>query len=213
MGDPTVWAPPQGPVVDTTPPPRKTGALVLMWGGIALMIIGFVGLVGDWAARNYEMTRLLSAIEQSEAAMTHVKDEVVAVNLPQDPTPAQIAQASQQIERIAAQGQQDVRAAGADVGGVSFLPWHSEMVQAQSAYLAHNGAWVAYLGAGSQDARTLFGNDNAIDPTWVAAERNVRAAVPPLAWPTISSRVDAIFSDDEPTDQQDQPQDGNQITT
>jgi len=197
-------------VPDAPAPPKvgkSTGAKILLYGGIALMVIGLAGYIGDWAARNYELSQLLSQIETSEQAMTSAKDEIAAVTeaLPEDPTDEQRDAATEKIEEIAQQNSALVAATGAQVAETSFLPWHNEMLRAQTAYFAHNGAWVSYLDKGASDAATLFNDDNNIEPTWEAAKIAVPAAVPLGAWPTIQARVDSIFSDDEQPENPDAP--------
>ena len=94
-----------------------------------------------------------------------------------------------------------VHSAANGVAAVTFLPWHSELINAQGAYLAHNQAWVDYLDRGTSEPLTLFGDDNRIEPTWVSAEKYVRAGVPFPALPPITWRVDEIFRDEQPTDE------------
>lgn len=206
---PDAWAPPSGPPVAPSAGQRRTKRWpkVVMWGGIVLMIIGFVGLIGEWATRNWEMSQLLAKVENSESTMVAAKDRIASVELPEDASDADVAAASAEIEQLARESVGAVEQAGDQVGEVTFLPWHTEIIDAQGAYLAHNQAWVDYLNAGSQDAVTLFGDDNNISPTWAAAEVRVRAAIPYVPWPNIPNQVDRIFEDSD--DQQEQPDDSD----
>ncbi len=181
-------------------PASSRGTRLLFWGGLVLMLLAATALIVDWASRNYEMSQLLTAIEASEAQMAQAQDGIIEVELPPDPSPEQIEKAGAELRSISAAGSDAVAEAGLDVGAVAFLPWHADMVSAQSAYRAHNQAWVDYLAKGAKDPQDLFGSNNAIEPTWRRAEFQVREAVPPLAWPDISQRVDEIFTDDANSD-------------
>ncbi|MEI2715819.1 MAG: hypothetical protein V9E98_02285 [Candidatus Nanopelagicales bacterium] len=194
------WLPPTGPPVATDPPVRKVWPRILFWGGITLMILGFLGLMGDWATRTWEMNQLLSRIEKSEDAMRVAQDDIGAVDLPDDAAEPDKRAAIQELEDAAADGRDSIRSAGQQVAAVSFLPWHTELIGAQAAYLDHNGAWVEYLDRGAEQPLTLFGDDNRIEPTWRAAEIALRIAAPIPALPPIPQRLDSIFTDEEPED-------------
>lgn len=191
------WEGPSRPA-STAKPTASIGAKLLFWGGISLMVVAALALVGDWAARNFEMTRLLAAIEKSEDQMRVAQEAILAVDLPPDATEEQIEESSQQLREVAAAGRDGVARAGRDVGAVAFLPWHSELLAAQGAYRAHNQAWVDYLSDGAADPQSMFDSDDNIEPTWRRAEFEVREAVPLLPWPGMSARVDRIFTDEEP---------------
>ncbi len=184
------------------PAKPKLWPKVLFWGGITLMVIGVVGGLGDWAARTIEMSRLLGSIEASERSMTIAKASIGAVTLPEDATQEQKDAATRELEEASAAGRDQVHRAANGVADVTFLPWHSELINAQGAYLAHNQAWVDYLDRGTTQPLSLFGDDNRIEPTWLSAEKYVRASVPFPALPPIAWRVDDIFRDEEPTDDQ-----------
>ncbi len=199
------WAPPP---VTTAPAPapapavrRKLWPRILFWGGITLMVIGVVGAVGDWGARTWEMNQLLAKVSVSENAMGTAKDTIGAIELPSDATDEQKEQATEALEAAAAQGADEVQQAGDGVAGLTFLPWHTEVIRAQAAYLSHNQAWVDYLNRGSEEAVTLFGDDNRIEPTWVNAQSAVAAGLPLPTLPLLRSTYDELFVDeDEPAD-------------
>lgn len=188
------YPPPAGPPV-IAEPPRRPGARVVFWVCIAMVAVGFVGLVGDWATRTIEMTRLAGAIERSEAAMTVAQEGIGAVDVPEDANSADKQTAVRELEAVSARGRDDVAAAGTGVAALSFLPWHTEVLRAQAAYLDHNEAWVEYLDRGSTEPLTLFQDDNRIEPTWIAAEKWVRAAVPFPPFPPLAQRIDRIFEE------------------
>lgn len=188
------FPPPAGPPV-IADPPRRRGARVVFWVCIAMVAVGFVGLVGDWATRTIEMTRLAGAIERSEAAMTVAQEGIGAVEIPEDATSADKQAAIRELESVSARGRDDVAEAGTGVAALSFLPWHTEVLRAQAAYLDHNEAWVEYLDRGSTEPLTLFQDDNRIEPTWIAAEKWVRVGVPFPPYPPLAERIDRIFEE------------------
>ncbi|MFN8126532.1 MAG: hypothetical protein U0R64_08520 [Candidatus Nanopelagicales bacterium] len=165
------------------------------------MTIGIVGALGDWGTRTWEMNQLLAHIKVSEDAMGTTKDTIGAIEIPSDATAEQKAEATDKLKAASAQGADEVAHAGDGVAALTFLPWHSEIIHAQAAYLAHNAAWVDYLERGSKEPVSLFGDDNRIEPTWVNAQRAVAAGIPIPALPLIQSAYDSLFTDDQPDDQ------------
>ena len=183
-----------------TPQPAASGsplwAQLVFWLSVGLIALASLALMADWTARNIEMVRMLNAIEASENQMKVAQDAILS-QVPDDPRDADIAD-DKQLKAAAAAGRDEVAAAGEAARGLSFLPWHSELIAAQGAYLAHNQAWVDYLAAGAADPRTMFDNQDDIEPTWREAEVLVEAAVPLLPWPRINYRVNEIFTDETP---------------
>lgn len=188
------YPPPVGPPVIGGPAPRRWPTVVF-WLSIALIVVGVVGLLGDWATRTIEMTRLAGAIERSEAAMSVAQQGIGAVAVPEDATSTDKQSAIRELEAVSARSRDDVADAGSEVSGLTFLPWHTEVLRAQASYLDHNEAWVDYLDRGSTEPLTLFQDDNRIEPTWIAAERWVRAAVPFPPYPPLAQRIDRIFEE------------------
>lgn len=180
--------------------PRRRWLGAALGAGIAIVVVAVLGLAADWAARSYEMSVLLDHVEASEAAMTRYQERAAAVELPDDPSDAEREKAAASLRQAAADGRDDVLAAGRDVRAVSFLPWHSELLAAQRSYLAHNQAWADHLGRGAADVTALLGADPMIDSTWTAAENEVRAAQPWPTLPGITDTVDAIFAPAEEDD-------------
>ncbi len=183
--------------VATRPQSRPTPIWVkmLFWFSVGLIFLAALVAVADWAARNIEMTRLLTAIEASENQMK-IAQEGIATEIPDDSDESDLKR-NQDLKATAAAGRDEVAQAGAEVASVSFLPWHDEMIAAQGAYLAHNQAWVEYLADGAEDPATMFDGQDNIEPTWIRAESEIRQAVPVFAWPQMSSRINVIFSDSE----------------
>lgn len=196
------YPPPAGPPV-IADPSRRRWPTVVFWVSIAMIVIGVVGLLGDWTTRTIEMTRLAGAIERSEAAMTVAQQGIGAVDIPQDATSADKQSAIRELKAVSAGGRDEVAAAGEEVAALTFLPWHSEVLRAQATYLDHNGAWVDYLDRGSTEPLTLFQDDNRIEPTWIAAERWVRAGIPFPPYPPLAQRIDRIFEDGDGDDTDD----------
>jgi len=171
-------------------------AKLVFWLSVALIALASLALMADWTARNVEMVRMLNAIEASENQMKVAQDAILS-QVPDDPRDADLAD-DKQLKAAAAAGRDEVAAAGEAARGLSFFPWHSELIAAQGAYLAHNQAWVDYLAAGAADPRTMFDDQDDIEPTWREAEVLVEAAVPLLPWPRINYRVNEIFTDETP---------------
>jgi hypothetical protein len=185
-------------------PGNRPGSKRVFWivGGVALLAL--ILFLADWTMRNIETMQLLTQIEKSEAAMGTFQTGVASLELPDtgqgtEPETDLAQELVTEIEALAATSAAEVVAAGKDVADVSFLPWHRRLIDAQSVYLTHNQAWVAYLTAGSDEATALFEPNSALQSdigmTWEAAELAVRAAVPKPPFPGISARVDAIFED------------------
>ena len=137
---------------------------------------------------------MLNAIEASENQMKIAQDAIVS-QVPDDPRDADLKD-DKDLKAAAAAGRDEVAAAGESAKGLSFLPWHGELIAAQGAYLAHNQAWVDYLAAGAADPSTMFDGRDDIEPTWREAEVRVEAAVPLLPWPRIDFRINEIFADE-----------------
>lgn len=169
-------------------------AQLLFWISVGLIVLASLALMGDWVARNVEMVRMLNAIEASEQQMKVAQDAILS-QVPDDPRDANLED-DKDLKAAAAAGRDEVAAAGEAAGKLAFLPWHSELIAAQGAYLAHNQAWVDYLAAGSADPRTMFDDQDDIEPTWREAEVRVESAIPLLPWPRITYRVDEIFTDE-----------------
>lgn len=194
-------APSGAPVISGQPPtPRRPRwARVLWWTSIAVICVGVLGLVisgADWLARTWEMNTFISRVEASESAMAAAQERIGAVTLPSDATADQKQAAERELSSVSASGRDAVSNAGDDVAGVTFLPWHRELLAAQGAYSAHNAAWVDFLEHGSMDPATLFRDDPDIESTWQDAEVAVRAAIPSPALPTLADRIEAIFTDE-----------------
>ncbi len=141
------------------------------------------------------MDRLVSGIEDSEAAMVGAIEGVrVAIGEDGD-TDERSAETDAELQRIAAAARTDIAAAGEDVAAVAIQPWHEDVVAARDAYLDHSGAWQDFLAAASDDAEAWFVEFPAIETTWQAFGPLVEAAVPSPALRNLQDRVALILAD------------------
>jgi hypothetical protein len=212
VADPNHAAPPpSGPAYPGPPPevasapapaPRggRTGRLI----GIVLMILALLAvavLMGDWLARNVEMDRLVSGIEESEAAMITAIDDVRAA-LDEDPlADRQAPETGDALVEIATDAGNAVAAAAADIGAVVIQPWHEDIVLARDDYLAHNQAWQDFLAAASQDPQEWFTDYEPINITWDAVGPTLRDGVPTPALWNLAERVELVLDDGEDTEE------------
>jgi hypothetical protein len=177
--------------------PALVGALAFV------LMVGFFGAIaGDTIARNVEMNNLVSAIEDSEAAMGDVQENVTGIaaaysdRLPlsnEDQDSLSVA-----LMAAAAQGREQIAAAREEVAGVRWALWHQDVRQAQDAYLAHNQAWLDYLARASEDATEFGRPQDEVNTSFAQAEKDVRRAVPFIPLFDLVNRVDQIFAEPQP---------------
>ncbi len=163
-----------------------------------IVLVAFGAVAGDWAARNSEMNSLVTRIEASEAAMGEVQDNVAGI-IEAYRGNEQLSASEQDaldaaLRAAAAQGRDQIAAAGEQVAAVRWLIWHQEIGDAQEAYLAHNRAWQAYLGRAADDPTEIARTQDEVNSTFEAAEGVVRDAVPPAPLFDLQDRVDVIFA-------------------
>lgn len=170
--------------------PPALGAAVFL-----LVLVAAGTVVGDWALRTASMSALVDRIEASEQAMSDTQTAVTDALASFEETGDRTA-LDEALREAAAQGRDGVAEAGADVASLPLAPWQRDLVDARSAYLAHNRAWQVYLGAASDDP-AVFGEPAAdIESTWVAAEPLLREAVPVPDPLDLAARVDGVFAED-----------------
>ncbi len=169
--------------------------------GLAVFLTTMFGLgliVSDWTSRNLEMKSLVSAVEDSESAMQWTDDQIQAVIKKYGEngklTDAQQKKAFDALSEAAYAGNFAIGAAGEEVAKVSVLPWHGDIKNAQSAYLAHNHAWQDYMKKATDDPTLLFKEQPEINSTFEAAELLMKRAVPVPALFDLKKRVDTIFA-------------------
>lgn len=180
------------------PRPVPTGAV---WAvGLAFLAVfclaSLLGLV-ELATRNAEAARLLTAVEASEAAMVVTQERVSEAfqGVPEQPSQADVEALREELSGIAAEGQAAIAQAGIGVTEVSVLPWHAATQDAKAAYLAHNQAWVDYLGAATQDPEEFLRPQPEVNETFAAARLPLFAAVPLLDLVNGADRIIVIYDD------------------
>lgn len=164
---------------------------------LVVLIAGVSAVVADWTMRNAELEQLVSSIEESEAAMTEVQADVAAAyevraRISKSDTAA-LDIVDSMLSMQAADAQQRIAAAGAQVEDVHVAPWHTKIAAAKAAYLAHNQAWQTYLGKATEDPGQFVVEQPEVNDTFVAFEPKMKAAVPPNAWFDLRQRVADLF--------------------
>lgn len=170
-----------------------------MLGTVAIVVI-VVGpglLACDWFVRNLEMNALLTSTEASEQAMD---DSQHAVRLIIDglarnglPSDAALLEMESRLVNTAESAQVAIAAGGQSLADVRLLPWHGDIGAAQTAYLAHNLAWQAYLHAATADPTEFGRPQDRVNRTFETAAQAVSDAMPVPALFSLRDRVDAIF--------------------
>ncbi|MGA1215825.1 MAG: hypothetical protein ACO31X_09670, partial [Candidatus Nanopelagicales bacterium] len=164
---------------------RRTAPSWLVWtvGVAALVLITAANAVvaGELASRSVEGANLVTAVENSENAMKATQtafDEVLSAYDTETLTDAEREQLRAELSRVAADGEASIALAGDQVGLVVILPWHSELLAAQEAYLAHNRAWVDYMAAAAEDPAEWFRPQPDVNTTFAEAKRPLVEAIP-----------------------------------
>lgn len=172
----------------------------LVWalgiGALVLITLANIVVVADLAARTAEADALVTAIESSESSMKATQDEFGRVLDGYDTenlTDAQREKLRAELARVAQEGQASIALAGVGVADVSVLPWHTSTEAAQSAYLAHNQAWVDYMAAASKDPAEWFRPQAAVNDTFAAARDPLVEAVPLFDVLRTLPRIELIY--------------------
>ena len=172
----------------------------LVWtvGIAALVLITAGNLVvgGELALRSAEADRLVSAVERSENAMKATQaefDEVLSSYDTEDLSDAEREQLLAELADVAARGEASIAAAGVEVGRVEVLPWHAPLRDAQTAYLAHNQAWVDYMAAAAADPAEWFRPQPAVNDTFADAKLPLVEAVPLFDPLDTLARIELIY--------------------
>jgi hypothetical protein len=184
-------------------PRRRQGmptGLIWTLGIITLVVLTLASLavISDLTARTVEDELLISAVEKSESAMKATQDEFSAVldeYDAQDLSDADRAELLDRLGEVAAAGEVAIAEAGVGVADVPILPWHTKIIAAQDAYLAHNVAWVNYMSAAAEDPTEWFQPQPDVNSTFSAAKEPLVAAIPLLDVTNLLPRVRAIFDD------------------
>lgn len=183
---------------------RTPGWVPILLGVLAFaLVLASLGVAAvDWFTRNAEMNRLVSAIEASEAQMEWTQDHIGFVFEENEGkgrlTEAQRSEVDAALKEIVAEGRERIAAAGTDVAQVPVLPWHADVLRAQSAYVRHNEAWQEYMWLAEQDTSELTADQPEVNDTFVAAEEPLKQAVPDPALYDLRQRVTDIFVEGMP---------------
>ena len=179
---------------------RRAMPAGIVWaiGIAALVVITAANLfvAAELALRSAESFTLVTAVEQSEAAMkaTQVEfDEVLASYDTENLTDEEREQLRAELSDVAERGGAAIAAAGAGVAEVEFMPWHSQVQAAQEAYLAHNQAWVDYMAAAAGDPAEWFRPQAAVNDTFAEAKDPLVAAVPLFDPLSTLERIELIY--------------------
>lgn len=169
----------------------------------ALLVVATVLVLGlgDWAAQNVEMRRLLTAIEASEDAMVTYKGQVRSaantfevLDLP-DQDEAALQAYINSAESAASDATAKLIATDAQISSVTVAPWHRSLVRAKAAYLDHSGAWRDHLSAVSHDGIKSADRAPEINGTFAVVVETLPGALPAVPWPGEAERVKDIIDD------------------
>ncbi|MEY3733917.1 MAG: hypothetical protein RL347_1276 [Actinomycetota bacterium] len=188
-------------VLETGTDRSRAGAppwLVWTIGLAALVMITAANLVvaGELTVRSIEADQLVRAVEQSETAMKTTQADFADVMAEYDTenlTDEEREQLRAELADVAERGGASIAAAGAGVSEVQILPWHSQLLQAQEAYLAHNRAWVDYMAAAAEDPAEWFRPQPAVNETFADAKLPLVEAVPLLDPLRTLPRIELIY--------------------
>lgn len=171
-------------------------------GAIAFVVTAALlgGAIADWTLRNQEMDAFVSAVEQSESQMTWAQESVGLVfDEAADPSSGADPEAvNEELQGIAAEGRDRIKAAGELVAQVRISPWHEDLLLARQAYMEHNMAWQSYLDRAANDADEFALPQDEVNSTFLAAEPLFREAIPVPDGYSLTERVDLIFAEPEP---------------
>jgi hypothetical protein len=164
----------------------------------ALIIITAANLVvaGELTVRSIEADGLVRAVEQSETAMKTTQadfDDVLSAYDTENLTDEDRAQLRAELSDVAARGEASIALAGDQVGLVEILPWHTQLRDAQEAYLAHNQAWVDYMAAATEDPAEWFRPQPDVNTTFADAKLPLVEAIPLLDPLRLLPRIELIY--------------------
>ena len=172
----------------------------LVWtvGIAALVLLTAANMVvgGELALRSVEADNLVRAVEQSETAMKTTQvdfDEVLSTYDTENLTDEEREQLRAELADVAARGEAAIAVAGEGVAAVQIMPWHVQLLDARTAYLAHNQAWVDYMAAAAEDPGEGFRPQPAVNETFADAKLPLGEAVPLFDPLGTLSRIEVIY--------------------
>ena len=165
-------------------------------GAVAFTLTILAGMVvlADAVWRNVEMENLLERVEASEQVMQDLQ-EATAAAFEDHRGEGQQQKLDAELRGLAADAEQDIAAAGADVSGLPIAIWHTDIERARQAYLDHNNAWQEYMARASESASEFLAPQPLVDQTFFDAEEPFYRAVPVPDLLGLSDRVALIFAE------------------
>ncbi len=180
-------------------PRRGVPAWVVWTIGVASLVLITVTnavVLGELALRSVEADNLVTAVEQSEAAMKATQaefDEVLSAYEAENLTDEEREQLRAELSDVAERGGVAIADAGGFVAGLLVMPWHTQVLDAQEAYLAHNQAWVDYMAAAAEDPAEWFRPQPAVNETFADAKLPLIEAVPLFDPLGTLARIELIY--------------------
>ena len=153
-------------------------------------------VLADAVWRNVEMENLLERVEASEQVMQDLQ-EATAAAFEDHGGEGQQQKLDAELRGLAADAEQDIAAAGADVSGLPIAIWHTDIERARQAYLDHNNAWQEYMARASESASEFLAPQPLVNQTFFDAEEPFYRAVPVPDLFGLSDQVALIFADVE----------------
>ena len=165
-------------------------------GAIAFTLTILAGMVvlADAVWRNVEMQNFLERVEASEQAMQDLQDSTAAA-FEDHGGEGQQQKLDAELRSLAADAEQDIAAAGADVSDLPIAIWHTDIERARQAYLDHNNAWQEYMARASESASEFLAPQQLVNQTFFDAEEPFYRAVPVPDLFGLNDQVALIFTD------------------
>jgi len=165
-------------------------------GAVAFTLTILAGMVvlADAVWRNVEMENLLERVEASEQVMQDLQ-EATAAAFEDHGGEGQQQKLDAELRGLAADAEQDIAAAGADVSGLPIAIWHTDIERARQAYLDHNDAWQEYMARASESASEFLAPQPLVNQTFFDAEEPFYRAIPVPDLFGLSDQVALIFAE------------------
>ncbi len=165
-------------------------------GAVAFTLTILAGMVvlADAVWRNVEMENFLERVEASELAMQDLQ-EATAAAFEDHGGEGQQRKLDAELRGLAADAEQDIAAAGADVSDLPIAIWHADIERARQAYLEHNNAWQEYMARASESASEFLAPQPLVNQTFFDAEEPFYRAVPVPDLFGLSDQVALIFAE------------------
>ncbi len=167
-------------------------------GAVAFTLTILAGMVvlADAVWRNVEMENFLERVEASELAMQDLQ-EATAAAFEDHGGEGQQRKLDAELRGLAADAEQEIAAAGADVSDLPIAIWHTDIERARQAYLDHNNAWQEYMARASESASEFLAPQPLVNQTFFDAEEPFYRAVPVPDLFGLSDQVALLFAGGE----------------